>query len=68
MMQRFSKTLVFVVLYNLQAIAWLFVYCTPFSGLVGVSVDEPVRPEVCQFQPIPELDLLEYWYGLVLLS
>lgn len=35
----------------LQALLWV----------VGVSVDEPMGPEMPRFQPFPGLDVLEHW-------
>ncbi|KAK4154633.1 hypothetical protein C8A00DRAFT_32589 [Chaetomidium leptoderma] len=48
----------FVVLYSIQAIAWLFVYCTPFSGWWGFQWMNPFDPRCQDFNLFVNL---VYW-------
>ncbi len=48
----------FVVAYSIQAIAWLFVYCTPFSGWWEFQWSNPFDPRCKSFVVFVDLT---YW-------
>jgi hypothetical protein len=49
---------VFVVLYSIQAITWLFVYCTPYSGWWEFQWMNPFDPRCKSFTVFVDL---VYW-------
>ena len=52
------RTIGFVIAYSIQAIAWLFVYCTPYSGWWEFQWMNPFDPRCHDFKIFINLT---YW-------